>query len=287
MFTRFTTSVAVISVALAVTVASADWNPGDDYKMHYPQLPDLTSNGMDVLASLAVEPTTSIKFLADDFLCTESGPITDIHIWGSWLNDLFPMPPAQGTFVLALYSDIPANVGGVPYSQPGDLLWTMKFQPGDYVARQYDIAQERFYDPNINQQIGFDTVVWQYNFYIDEPLALRQEEGKIYWLAIANVDPNNDGIIDTMDLSNVLAGNNRFGWKTTQNHWNDDAVFVDVDPVFGLPADAVLPPSPGILWRELINPFTGESMDLSFVITPEPATLGLMTLGVLAVLRRR
>src|SRR5208283_5119845 len=26
--------------------------------------------------------------LADDFVCTNSGPVSDIHIWGSWLNNL-------------------------------------------------------------------------------------------------------------------------------------------------------------------------------------------------------
>src|SRR5271165_4505513 len=25
--------------------------------------------------------------LADDFPCNQTGPITDIHIWGSWLSD--------------------------------------------------------------------------------------------------------------------------------------------------------------------------------------------------------
>ena len=26
--------------------------------------------------------------LADDFQCTNTGPITDIHLWGGWLNDI-------------------------------------------------------------------------------------------------------------------------------------------------------------------------------------------------------
>ena len=40
-------------------------------------------------------------------------------------------------------------------------------------------------------------------------------------------------------------------------------------------------------WRELIDPRTGISLDMAFVITPEPATLALLTLGAIAVLRRR
>src|SRR5205085_7160156 len=43
--------------------------------------------------------------LADDFICTNTGPVTDIHIWGSWLNDLVDPTP---TFWLGIYYDVPA-----------------------------------------------------------------------------------------------------------------------------------------------------------------------------------
>ena len=57
--------------------ALADWDPGDDYKMHYPQMPD--PEGWDVCLVC--------QWLADDFGCTETGPITDIHFWISWHAD--------------------------------------------------------------------------------------------------------------------------------------------------------------------------------------------------------
>lgn len=286
-FLCLTVSAALILVA---TPTQADWDPGDSYKMHHPQLPDLSPDGMDVLAGLSADPAPQVKFLADDFLCTETGPITDIHLWGSWLSDLAPNHPEHGTFILALYTDIPADPGSSFYSRPGELLWQMQFKPGEYFARDYATAQERFFDPNLNQVIGDDTQVWQYNFLIDEPFALQQEKGNIYWLAVANIDPNNDGVIDAADLANVAAGNNRFGWKTSRDHFNDDAVFIDVTDVFGQPNDTISPPQgapiPGLPWQELIDPVSGLSLDLSFVITPEPATLVLLTLGSLAWLRR-
>jgi PEP-CTERM motif len=288
---------AVLAVAFIVAPVSADWDPGDDHKMHWPQLPDLTPEGMDVLAGLAFDPLPqpALKVLADDFRCEETGLITDIHIWGSWLNDEFPLPPNHGTFVLGIYDDIPAVAGTNIHSRPGELLWDMQFRPGEYIARDYAIAPENFYDPNIDQIIGIDTAVWQYNFFIDEPLALQQEEGKIYWLAVTNVDPNGDGIVDTQDLVAALAGINRFGWKTSQDNFNDDAVFIDLPDAFGLPVDAITPPqgelAVGLPWQELRyplgHPFETQSIDLAFVITPEPATLALLTLGTLAVLRRR
>src|SRR6516162_4577763 len=43
--------------------------------------------------------------LADDFFCNTPGPITDIHLWGSWNNN------AHGTitnFWLGIFDDVPA-----------------------------------------------------------------------------------------------------------------------------------------------------------------------------------
>ena len=68
-----------------------------------------------------------------------------------------------------------------------------------------------------------------------------------------------------------------FGWKTSQQHWNDDAVFGDSDDPFAHPDG----------WRELRyplgHPFEGRSIDLAYVITtvPEPATWVLAALALL------
>jgi hypothetical protein len=57
--------------------AQAHWVPADGHKMHFPQLPD--SAGWDV-------NQTPVEFmcLADDWMCSETGKVTDIHVWGSW-----------------------------------------------------------------------------------------------------------------------------------------------------------------------------------------------------------
>ena len=73
------------------------WNPGDPYKMHYPQLPD--EAGWSVNA-------TAPYFLADDFMCSETGWIKDIHFWGSWRSG---NEGALIGFVVSLHSDIPAG----------------------------------------------------------------------------------------------------------------------------------------------------------------------------------
>jgi hypothetical protein len=60
------------------------------------------------------------------------------------------------------------------------------------------------------------------------------------------------------------------------DHWNDDAVW----------ADSGQGP-----WNELRypygHPFEGESIDLAFAITPEPATIVLLGLGGVFIRRRK
>ncbi len=82
-----------------------------------------------------------------------------------------------------------------------------------------------------------------------------QEEGTIYWLGL-HIVPVNVGP--------------EAGWKTSLDHWNDDAAYYYTD------------------WNELVDPITGESLDMAFVITiPEPATLLLLAVAALAWRRTR
>jgi hypothetical protein len=187
----FIISSLVLSVILIWGVpALADWNPGDPYK--WLQMPNVTSNGVDV--------SVGAVGLADDFLCTSSGSITDIHIWGSFRHSYF-----QPYFYLKIYSDIPANTGGIPYSRPGDILWSW----GGYAtsSRSWPAEQQYFYVPTMGD-IGLDNAVYQFNFIIPQDQAFSQTSATTYWLAMG-----------------IYGGfYNEFGWKTSTQHWNDDAV---------------------------------------------------------------
>lgn len=79
----FTKPLVAVLCGLAVIAfgspAWAHWQPGDGHKMHFPQLPD--STGWDVKASGGI-------CLADDWQCSETGYVGDIHFWGSWKNGI-------------------------------------------------------------------------------------------------------------------------------------------------------------------------------------------------------
>ncbi len=275
-----------VAVLVSASAARADWDEGQPHKMHYPQLPDLV-NGFDVLDGVYSSDTggSGIKILADDWQCSGSGPVTDVHVWSSYLQDFHPVPPPNLMFNVAIYDDIPAADSPTGYSMPGNLLWNAYVEPD--AARVYaDNITEAFYDPNQGQVIGDDQTCWQYNFVFDEANAFWQDEGKIYWLSVSYTpDLSGNGTVFIEDLLLPAAGW-AYGWKTTDQPWNDAAVWIDAMAGF-LPQNAV-PPS-GSAWNMLAR-LQGDlmvPMDLAFVITPEPATLALMGLGAAALAARR
>ena len=221
----------------------------DGLKMHYHQWPDTTSFGVDVCVIEEIDLPRRI--VADDFLCVESGPINSIHIWGSWKYD--EMIPDDVIFDLSIWSDNPNGAGG--WSEPDQLLWERQFVPGEYNESLYYVTPdgECWYDPCTGEFLNpGDYVIWGYDFIIPDADAFMQEAGTIYWLSIrthfAEPEPN------------------EFGWKSSVNHWNDDAVF-----------DCLYPSRQN--WQELIyppgHPFNVEgenhvSMDMAFYIDCHP-----------------
>jgi hypothetical protein len=229
------------AIMLIAGAAFGDWDPSIPAK--WVQMPDESPLGIDVNASYEF-------ILADDFECRETGPITDIHIWGSWFDDALPVNgPDDVVFTLSLHYDIPQGPGG--YSQPGDVIQVWQFGPGDFTARVWlDGVNEGWMDPPDDYIPNADWTIWQYNFHIPESQQFVQEgtpeNPVVYWLDV-KAEPLGAGAL--------------FGWKTSVDHWNDDAVWGDgVEPYFGP-------------WYELIYPpgheYGGTSIDLAFVIVSE------------------
>jgi hypothetical protein len=218
---------------LALVSASGDWEPGQPHKMHYPQLPNPA--GWDVNATQPV-------VLADDWQCSETGWVKDIHFWGSWLHG---MDGQVVQFVLSIHEDIPANPPSIPYSRPGATLWEKEIPAiaPTVIVRGPFSGPEGWYDPMSGLVLPNDhETYYQYNVFLPDSLWFWQKEGKIYWLNISAIVVGPVGV--------------QWGWKSTLNHWNDDGVWAQ----WGL-----------LNWTEMREPLNPlQSLDLAFVITGGP-----------------
>ena len=241
---------------LAAAPLMADWDPGDGHKMHFPQLPD--PYGWDVNA-------TYYDGLADDWQCSQSGYVDDIHFWGSWKDDAV----GNISFIhTAFWSNDPVGDQGIPgedpyntFSKPLARIWHHDNYPGEFTVRWYEDGDQGWYHPGTGQVLPNNHVsTYQYNIAdITDPF--WQEKDEIYWLETS--------------VRLAYGSTEMWGWKSSINHFMDDAVWGHDEP--------------GTIWEnELYEPpsFT-QSLDLAFVITPEPCSIGILGLGALVLLRRR
>ncbi|MGC9308637.1 MAG: hypothetical protein ACP5FL_07670 [Thermoplasmatota archaeon] len=232
--------VATMMIATGMTfitdTGTADWDPGDGHKMHFPMTPDV--DGWDVCATPYSNNTARI---ADDWECSETGEIRDIHFWGSWKND--NNSTIEG-FNIAIASHDSVN------SMPGDIIWQRYFAQGEFTVREYTPGcYEGWYAPRHpgNPEVIPDDHLhyYQYNIVnIEDPC--RQKIEEIYWL-----------IIDVW-LEDYYDFDYGWGWKTSNKTWGCNAVY---QKSWG----------PGN-WEELYDPLGGDPappLDMAFVITGE------------------
>jgi len=210
----------VLLLFCTIGAAFGDWDEGDSNKMHYPQLPK--QGGWDV----ALFSGGSI-WLADDWQCSRTGPVSDIHFWVSWEDN--DVQPISG-FAVRIWSDDPCGPSGS--SEPNQLLWEQDFYAGDFTVRDMNDDLQGWFDPYHSEWNQNDHTKWAQVNITDINNPFIQQEGKVYWLMIDMGGPGN------------------IGWKESGSpHFRDDAVYSD-----------------GLNWHELRDPLTQESLDLAFVI---------------------
>jgi hypothetical protein len=231
--------ICFILVLVPAMAIGQSWNPGDPHKMHFPQLPD--EAGWDVNA-------TSPNVLADDWRCSETGWIKDLHFWGSWKDGIEGQISA---FLLNIHTDLPIGHPNnpFPYSIPGDLIWEAQISDFNAVAKDPPTL-EGWYDLSTGE-ILWDNhqAYFQYDILLPSSLWFMQQQGTIYWLEISAV------------VSDPVAV---WGWKSSLNHWNDDAVWFDEAPQIWV--DIWEPAKP------IVNGFTAQMIPgTQFVGTGEDA----------------
>ena len=194
----------------------------EDVKTYQPQLPDL--GGWSVYDTWPV-------VLADDWLCTETGPVTDIRLWGSWMDD------SVGQFI-GLWIAIHENPPEPPHGRPGQLLWS-RFFTHFQQAPLADSAQG-WYDQVLEQWEHPDhRICWQYDI-TDIPNPFIQQEGRTYWLNVM------------ADFATQHPHAPLWGWNTSLEHQGDNAVWAFIEAPFN--------------WTPLEEPTTGNRLDMAFQV---------------------
>ncbi|MCK4873130.1 MAG: hypothetical protein KAS72_10425 [Phycisphaerales bacterium] len=209
-------------------------------------------------------PMTSTT--ADDFLCTMSDQITDIHFWG-W--SYYGAAYLDG-FRVTFWTDVPGDPG-IDESHPGEILWQHDFfeaDPGDPYGLGWTMMED-----NAEWRINIPEPDWFYpEGTPDDPI--------VYWISIQGIMVD-DGASDT------------FYWNFLDRYldtWNDDAAFESEYFGFAPWANWGWPTPDGPDLYE--GPFPDgwwKSADMAFVLTsiPAPSSLLLLGLGGLVVTRRR
>jgi hypothetical protein len=221
------------------------------------QLPDLSSSGQDVDATIDSPKTWNAEILADDFQCTIPGPITLIDIWGSWYFDALPGGDAgNADFTLSIREDLPPS-GSRTYSMPGKVLWTKTFKKGQFTVQASTSADQGFSSSAASQYIQNNHYhAYKYTFAIDSAEAFAQtgtaDKPVVYWLSVQ------------AQVTHVTGMMYRFGWKTSTSTWNDDAVWAQAqEPYSGT-------------WQKwsypALHPRSGQKTAMAFTITTSSYT---------------
>jgi len=165
--------IALSCITLLAGPALADWQPGDGHKMHFPQLPD--EDGWDL-------NTTFPMCLSDDWECSQTGWVKDLHFWGSWRDGVEGVITG---FNMAIMENLPVGHpdNPHPYSIPGETLWMATGDEAIQVVQISDAPLEGWYDPRTGVVLEDNhTVYYQYNVTIPKNNWFWQRAGTVYWL---------------------------------------------------------------------------------------------------------
>ncbi|MDD5458276.1 MAG: hypothetical protein PHF37_02655 [Phycisphaerae bacterium] len=169
-------------------------------------------NGWDELSDYNGPPT---KIMADDWLCEDDRPVTDVHWWGSFIGWNQPNPPpiVPKAFHIGIWTDVAVNdpLNQKTYSHPGQLVWENYCTTAVWNFAGYDV--DPFDRPNRENETCF-----QYAQFLSQDQWFYQEPNEsgtnVYWLSIAPV-------YNPQDYTDPNF--HPWGWKTRPHIFNDDA----------------------------------------------------------------
>ncbi|MDH4238511.1 MAG: hypothetical protein OEW48_03005 [Phycisphaerae bacterium] len=234
---------------ISTNIVLADWNEGDPAK--YIQRPDLTGNGM-----AAFTPPPNIGGCGpwrEDFKCTQTGPITSIHIWGVWLKDELPVDAGGNAGPENIKFDV--NIWNLAEG------WAATIDKSQFTVREVTYVKDGKWWDYYGQQDPPGWTVYQYNMNLEvpgiEPIIQRgtQADPQTYYLQInPKPDPSPQSV--------------SFGWLVRDPADGHYGIIPDMK------TDAFFPPYPDCLGIRNLeypssHPYAGMPTDLSFVINTE------------------
>ena len=204
----------------------------DDF-VKWRQRPDMET-GANII-SLPYMPGTDLKSVADDWLCLDGSPVSDLHFWGSypgWMvyEPVSPdtRPPGVMVFRIQIYSDAPATPPN-RYSRPNKLLYEVWIEKDDFT--------ETYVDSILPPWQKYEH---KYRYDLDLPRMFWQKRDTVYWLNISAIP-----------LDFALP----WGWETSMDRWNDFAV----QGWYDNPDNRQ--------WNLIRHPFTEKFVNMSFELT--------------------
>jgi len=185
------------------------------------------------------------QIVADDWLCMDYRPITDIHWWGSyigWMEEV-PPEPAPSRFHIGIWTDVPAGAD-VQWSHPGKMIWEWVVPRAELWERPVGCDFHEDYPDIVDK-------CFRYDLQLHEDMWFWQEGPEtIYWISIsamyADVEPPERFV---------------WGWKTREHYFNDDAVRI-FNPTAPIPGDPFTSGEP-------IYDNAGTSWDMAFELTTQ------------------
>ncbi len=198
--TALTLFVSFLLILCSTSFVSADWDPADGHKMHFPQLPDETG--------WVVRDVPMNAPLGDDWECSESGWVKEIHFWGAWKDD-----------VVGNIQQFYIRISGPGNSQTAYIT--------NYQVRPIAGSQRLMMMPGDGPISDTGTTYFQYNIALPDSLWYWQEQSEIYWLYIAPI------------LEDDI--NTTWGWYSSLDSYGSNAIYWD--PIWMTYYD-IIPPDP-------------------------------------------
>jgi hypothetical protein len=229
--------------------------------------------------------------VADDWLCEDDRPVTDVHWWGSYLgwNQPFPPPIQPIAFHIGIWHDVPVGADpcfpDVNYSHPAMLIWENYCDDWAWEFYGYDL-DPRSGEPDPCAPFEPEEACFQFEQFLSEDEWFKQDPNMFWPWGDNPPDKYSNGTVYWLSISAIYDPNIAFiphpwGWKTRERHFEDDAVRIwEVEPPmvdwpFGfMPPN--WPPSIGHWYKKgdpIWWPTPEDSWDMCFELTtkkPDP-----------------